>query len=64
MELPLANDRAILDEENDSKQSDEIKANWNQATDGKKQSKRISWQWRNICYTKPTQLLREVGSKT
>ena len=27
---------------NDSKQSDEIKANWNQATDSKKQCKRIS----------------------
>jgi len=49
---------------NDSKQSDEIKANWNQATDSKKQCKRISWQWKNICDTKPTQLLREIGRKT
>ena len=48
----------------DSKQSDEIKANWNQATDCKKQCKRISWQWNNICDTKPTQLLHEVGRKT
>ena len=30
----------------DSKQSDEIKANWNQATDSKKQCKRISWQFK------------------
>ena len=46
---------------NDSKQSDEIKANWNKATDSKNQCKHISWQWKNICDTKPTQLLREVG---
>ena len=54
----------LTDWKNDSKQSDEIKANWNQATDSKKQCKRISWQWKNICDTKPTQLLREVGRKT
>ena len=54
----------LTDWKNDSKQSDVIKANWNQATDSKKQCKRISWQWKNICDTKPTQLLREVGRKT
>ena len=54
-----ANDRAIK-----TKQWDEIRANWNQATDSKKQCKRISWQWNYICDTKPTQLLREVGRKT
>ena len=54
----------LTDWKNDSKQSDEIKATWNQATDSKKQCKRISWQWKNICDTKPTQLLREVGRKT
>ena len=57
----------LTDWKKDSKQSDEIKANWNQATDSKKQCKRISWQWNNICDTKPTQLLREVakiGRKT
>ena len=54
----------LTDWKNDLKQSDEIKANWNQATDSKKQCKRISWQWKNICDTKPTQLLREVGRKT
>ena len=54
----------LTDWKKDSKQSDEIKANWNQATDSKKQCKRISWQWKNICDTKPTQLLHEVGRKT
>ena len=34
----------LTDWKNDSKQSDEIKANWNQATDSKKQRKRISLQ--------------------
>ena len=41
----------LTDWKNDSKQSDEIKANWNQATDSKNR-------------LKPTQLLREVGRKT
>ena len=54
----------LTDWKNDSKQSDEIKATWNQATDSKKQFKHISWEWKNICNTKPTQLLREVGRKT
>ena len=63
IKLPPANDRGkrsshtIIDWKNDSQQSDEIKANWNQATDTKKQCKRISWQWRT-CDTNPTQLLR------
>ena len=30
----------------------------------KKQCKHISWQWKNICYTKPLQLVCEVGRKT
>ena len=54
----------LTDWKKDSKQSDEIKGNWNQATESKKQCKRISWQWKNICDTKPTQVLREVGRKT
>ena len=54
----------LTDWKNDSKQSDEIKANWNKATDSENQCKRILWQWKNICDTKPTQLLREVGRKT
>ena len=65
MELPQANDRGKrLSHKNDSQQWDEIEANWNQATDSKKQCKRISWQWKNVCDTKPTQILREVGRKT
>ena len=43
MELPAANDRGKQSShKNDSKEWDEIKANWNQATDSKKQCKRIS----------------------
>ena len=34
----------LTDWKNDSKQLDEIKANWNQDTDSKRQCKRISWQ--------------------
>ena len=40
------------------------RSNGNQATDNKKQCKRISWQWKNLSDTKPTQILREVGCKT
>ena len=59
MELPPANDRSKRSgHKNGSKQWYGMKLRLIETR--LLASKRISWQWKNICDTKPTQLLREV----
>ena len=54
----------LTDWKKDSKQSDEIKANWNQATDSKNNINAFHGNERTYAIWKPTQLPREVGRKT
>ena len=51
-QTPFKADRAVL-------------TDWNRllTVKKKKQRKRISWQWKNICHTKPIQLVCEVSKK-
>ena len=70
IKLPPANDRGkrsshtIIDWKNDSQQSDEIKANWNQATDTKKQCKTHFMAMKEHAIQSRHNSSGEVGRKT